>query len=408
MSKSNADFSAFDFNDSSDNSDVETRAPFLSRAALNSHNNNSSSNHHIGNNNGRGNSGRTSQRNDSVSSSSNSSNSSSNDDGETNETTSAQHQRQQLHAAINGRSVNEANNSNNSCGGGSTPQHNNSRSSIQQSHNSDALLMVAMGTGVGGCGSADVDGDVMGDEGTLTTPASSSTAAPLTATHTNGLSMDSSAPGNSVDSNHVSGSGGNCGVDGSSDGGGGLASNLTEASVHNNNCNISGLLDSALTGNGNGQNNGHSTVSSISNSNSNNNGNTNHNNNNSNNNNINNNISINNNSNCNEIVRCSSSASLSNNSQQTNHAGLSGNGGGGGGGGGSGSLCGVPASASSYALSNERKKYRHQNYSKNIYIGTKNAEKWEHMRTRLQFKNDVEFVAYLLNLADNDTERLAK
>ncbi|KAL9879433.1 uncharacterized protein ACN2A1_011399 isoform 1-T1 [Glossina fuscipes fuscipes] len=411
MSKSNADFSAFDFNDSSDNSDVETRAPFLSRAALNSHNNNSSSNHHNGNNNGRGNSGRTSQRNDSVSSSSNSSNSSSNDDGETNETTSAQHQRQQLHAAINGRSVNEANNSNNSCGGDSTPQHNNSGSSIQQSHNSDALLMVAMGTGVGGCGSADVDGDVMGDEGTLTTPASSSTAAPLTATHTNGLSMDSSAPGNSVDSNHVSGGGGgggggggNCGIDGSSDGGGGLASNLTEASVHNNNCNISGLLDSALTGNGNGQNNGHSTVSSISNSNSNNNGNINNNNNNSNNNNI----SINNNSNCNEIVRCSSSASLSNNSQQTNHAGLSGNGGGGGGGGGgSGSLCGVPASASSYALSNERKKYRHQNYSKNIYIGTKNAEKWEHMRTRLQFKNDVEFVAYLLNLADNDTERLA-
>uniref|UniRef100_A0A1A9VBI5 Uncharacterized protein n=1 Tax=Glossina austeni TaxID=7395 RepID=A0A1A9VBI5_GLOAU len=132
MSKSNADFSAFDFNDSSDNSDVETRAPFLSRAALNSHNNNSSSNHHNGNNNGRGNSGRTSQRNDSVR--------------------------------------------------------------------------------------------------TLTTPASSSTAAPLTATHTNGLSMDSSAPGNSVDSNHVSGGGGNCGgVDGSSDGGGGLASNLTEA-----------------------------------------------------------------------------------------------------------------------------------------------------------------------------------
>lgn len=48
------------------------------------------------------------------------------------------------------------------------------------------------------------------------------------------------------------------------------------------------------------------------------------------------------------------------------------------------------------------KKYRHQNYSKNIYIGTKNAEKWEFTRTKLAFKNDVEFVSYLLTLADTN------
>lgn len=48
------------------------------------------------------------------------------------------------------------------------------------------------------------------------------------------------------------------------------------------------------------------------------------------------------------------------------------------------------------------KKYRHQNYSKNIYIGTKNAEKWELTRTKLSFKNDVEFVTYLLALAETD------
>lgn len=53
-------------------------------------------------------------------------------------------------------------------------------------------------------------------------------------------------------------------------------------------------------------------------------------------------------------------------------------------------------------IGNLSKKYRHQNYSKNIYIGTKNAEKWEITRTKLSFKNDVEFVSYLLTLADND------
>ncbi|XP_049310200.1 uncharacterized protein LOC105229814 [Bactrocera dorsalis] len=152
--------------------------------------------------------------------------------------------------------------------------------------------------------------------------------------------------------------------------------------------------------------------------------------------------------NCNELAR-SSSASLSNNSSSTaalgggggggsvigagdaNSIGIGGSGGGAGGGngicggvvggGGNGiasgiggeSMCGgAPSEAGSAAGTtgsghSERKKYRHQNYSKNIYIGTKNAEKWEHTRTRLQFKNDVEFVTYLLNLADNDTERLA-
>lgn len=53
-------------------------------------------------------------------------------------------------------------------------------------------------------------------------------------------------------------------------------------------------------------------------------------------------------------------------------------------------------------LSERGKKYRHQNYSKNIYIGTKNAEKWELTRTKLSFKNDVEFVTYLLALAESD------
>lgn len=52
---------------------------------------------------------------------------------------------------------------------------------------------------------------------------------------------------------------------------------------------------------------------------------------------------------------------------------------------------------------NSGKKFRHQNYNKNIYIGTKNAEKWEMTRARLAFKNDVEFVAYLLKLADGET-----
>lgn len=61
----------------------------------------------------------------------------------------------------------------------------------------------------------------------------------------------------------------------------------------------------------------------------------------------------------------------------------------------------VAAAAAAAAASNS-KKYRHQNYSKNIYIGTKNAEKWEKVRSILSFKNDVEFVSYLLKLAEID------
>jgi hypothetical protein len=53
---------------------------------------------------------------------------------------------------------------------------------------------------------------------------------------------------------------------------------------------------------------------------------------------------------------------------------------------------------------NPNKKYRHQFFSKNIYIGTKNAEKWDYLRNRLQFKNDVEFVSFLLSLAETQDE----
>lgn len=56
----------------------------------------------------------------------------------------------------------------------------------------------------------------------------------------------------------------------------------------------------------------------------------------------------------------------------------------------------------SNSSSSSTKRYRHQNYSKNIYIGTKNAEKWEKVRSVLSFKNDVEFVGYLLKLAELD------
>ncbi|KAL5278033.1 hypothetical protein ACFFRR_002962 [Megaselia abdita] len=52
--------------------------------------------------------------------------------------------------------------------------------------------------------------------------------------------------------------------------------------------------------------------------------------------------------------------------------------------------------------SSKNVRHQHQIFSKNIYIGTKNAEKWERTRTRLAFKNDVEFVTYLLNLTDSE------
>lgn len=72
---------------------------------------------------------------------------------------------------------------------------------------------------------------------------------------------------------------------------------------------------------------------------------------------------------------------------------LTGGGDGGGGGGGGGGSVGSGGGG---------KKYRHQSYSKNIYIGTKNAEKWDLTRNKHSFKNDVEFVSYLLKLADRD------
>lgn len=49
------------------------------------------------------------------------------------------------------------------------------------------------------------------------------------------------------------------------------------------------------------------------------------------------------------------------------------------------------------------KNRRHDTYNKNIYIGTKNAQKWEMLRTKLQCKNDVEFVTHLLNLMEKYT-----
>lgn len=48
------------------------------------------------------------------------------------------------------------------------------------------------------------------------------------------------------------------------------------------------------------------------------------------------------------------------------------------------------------------KKFRHQNFSKNVYIGTRNAERWDNLRNLFQFKNDVEFVSFLLNTAEKE------
>lgn len=60
------------------------------------------------------------------------------------------------------------------------------------------------------------------------------------------------------------------------------------------------------------------------------------------------------------------------------------------------------ASTSGGSPNNIGKRFQHQNFNKNIYIGTKNAEKWERTRIRLGLKNDVEFVTYLLKLADGE------
>lgn len=49
---------------------------------------------------------------------------------------------------------------------------------------------------------------------------------------------------------------------------------------------------------------------------------------------------------------------------------------------------------------NSIKKLKHESYNKSIYIGTKNAEKWDKLKNKLKYKNDVEFVTFLLNLVE--------
>lgn len=63
------------------------------------------------------------------------------------------------------------------------------------------------------------------------------------------------------------------------------------------------------------------------------------------------------------------------------------------------------STATPVAAGDRIRKYRHQNFSKNIYIGTKNAEKWDTLRNLLLFKNDVEFVSFLLRLAEVDDRK---
>lgn len=46
------------------------------------------------------------------------------------------------------------------------------------------------------------------------------------------------------------------------------------------------------------------------------------------------------------------------------------------------------------------RKLKHESFNKSIYIGTKNAEKWDKLRSKLKYKNDVEFVSFLLNLVE--------
>jgi len=60
------------------------------------------------------------------------------------------------------------------------------------------------------------------------------------------------------------------------------------------------------------------------------------------------------------------------------------------------------ASGSGGGSGQHNKKFRHQHFSKNIYIGTKNAERWDNLRNLFQFKNDVEFVSFLLSTAENE------
>ncbi len=60
------------------------------------------------------------------------------------------------------------------------------------------------------------------------------------------------------------------------------------------------------------------------------------------------------------------------------------------------------SSASGGSNSGLNKKFRHQNFSKNVYIGTRNAERWDNLRNLFQFKNDVEFVSFLLSTAEKE------
>lgn len=60
--------------------------------------------------------------------------------------------------------------------------------------------------------------------------------------------------------------------------------------------------------------------------------------------------------------------------------------------------------SSNASSSSANRKFRHLNFSKNIYIGTRNAERWDNLRNMFQFKNDVEFVSFLLNNAENEAQ----
>lgn len=60
------------------------------------------------------------------------------------------------------------------------------------------------------------------------------------------------------------------------------------------------------------------------------------------------------------------------------------------------------SNASGGSNSGANKKFRHQNFSKNVYIGTRNAERWDNLRNLFQFKNDVEFVSFLLSTAEKE------
>jgi hypothetical protein len=61
----------------------------------------------------------------------------------------------------------------------------------------------------------------------------------------------------------------------------------------------------------------------------------------------------------------------------------------------------VMAATATGKQANPNRRLRHQSFSKNIYIGTKNAERWDLVRSGLKFKNDVEFVSFLLKLAES-------